>query len=121
MHDPDAQDPICERCFKLKGDKRIKFTRKNNATPRDPPDHLPVLTIVEEALIARAAQHIQVFTGTGGNLKYRGHVCCFPQEVRAADSAMTRPAPALASFSPPPRAATPPQESAIGMALGLVY
>ena len=36
MHDPDAQDPICERCFKLKGDKRIKFTRKNNATPRDP-------------------------------------------------------------------------------------
>lgn len=43
---------------------------------------LPELTQAEQSLIALAHQHIQVYRCTGGGLKYRGHVCFFPQKVR---------------------------------------
>jgi len=79
-----ADPHLCQRCYKLPKPKRHKFSSQNDAVARDAPEHLAELTAAEAALIALAFQHIQVCRGTGGSEKYHGHVCCFPQQVRAA-------------------------------------
>ena len=78
----DATTDTCKRCDLDMGEVK-KYSKENDMDPGDIPDHLPELTVVEEALIATAHQHIQVMRNTGGSAKYRGHTCVFEQEIGA--------------------------------------
>jgi hypothetical protein len=70
---------VCQRCHK---ENNGKFGASNDMDPGDDPPGLEPMFEAEQALIAQAHQHIQVHRCTGGGLKYRGHVCFFPQLVR---------------------------------------
>ena len=63
------QESVCSRCRDQdKNNKIIPFlmSRENNMDPGELPPHLPVLTQVEEMIIARA--HVQMVVK-----RYRGH------------------------------------------------
>jgi hypothetical protein len=45
------------------------------------PSFLPILTAVEELLIARVYVHLQVVRVRGQQHRYTGYVCCFGQNT----------------------------------------
>src|SRR6266487_1807910 len=74
--DLGVMDGSCKIC-----QKSDKYQVSNNMYPGpDPPAHLPQLTQIEEMLIAPVHALLQVWQVRGGQTKYTGHTCNFPQE-----------------------------------------
>src|SRR6266567_6693793 len=57
------------------------FGKSNRLDPGPIPSFLPILTAVEELLIARVYIHLQVIRVRGQQYRYTGHVCCFGQNT----------------------------------------
>jgi len=57
------------------------FGESNGLNPGPVPGFLPILTAVEELLIARVYVHLQVVRVRGQQHRYTGHVCCFGQNT----------------------------------------
>jgi len=53
------------------------FSESNELNPGPIPSFLPILTAVEELLIARVYVHLQVIRVRGQQHRYTSHVCCF--------------------------------------------
>ena len=53
------------------------FSEGNKLDPGPVPSFLPILTAVEELLIAHIYIHLQVMRIRGQQYRYTGHVCCF--------------------------------------------
>jgi len=53
------------------------FSEGNELNPGPVPGFLPILTAVEELLIARVYVYLQVVHIRGQQHRYTGHVCCF--------------------------------------------
>ena len=53
------------------------FGGSNGLNPGPIPSFLPILTAVEELLIAHIYIHLQVMRIRGQQYRYTGHVCCF--------------------------------------------
>ena len=77
---------VCKACIKdansLK-DPTVPplFGESNGLDPGPIPSFLPILTAVEELLIARVYVHLQVVRVRGQQHRYTGHVCCFSQNT----------------------------------------
>jgi hypothetical protein len=71
------KEGVCERCLRNDRDREIQlFGFNNNMDPGDMPD-LPVLTQIEEMLIARVHVFVEVRQVRGQQYKYSGHVVNF--------------------------------------------
>ena len=57
------------------------FSKSNRLNPGPVPSFLPILTAVEELLIARVYIYLQVVRIYGQQYRYTGHVCCFGQNI----------------------------------------
>ena len=53
------------------------FSKSNGLNPGPVPGFLPILTAVEELLIARVYVYLQVVRIRGQKYRYTGYVCCF--------------------------------------------
>ena len=53
------------------------FSKSNGLNPGPIPSFLPILTAVEELLIARIYVHLQVVRVRSQQHRYTGHICCF--------------------------------------------
>jgi hypothetical protein len=77
---------VCKAC--IKDADKLKdptlpplFGESNGLNPGPVPGFLPILTTVEELLIARVYVHLQVVRVRGQQHRYTGHVCCFSQNT----------------------------------------
>ena len=69
---------MCHAChMRERHGKPNLFTAENNADVGFVPEHLPVLTEVEEMLITRVHVHCQVWQVKGQQYKYTYHVVSF--------------------------------------------
>ena len=57
------------------------FSKRNGLNPGPIPGFLPILTAVEELLIARVYVHLQVVRVRGQQHRYTGHVYYFSQNT----------------------------------------
>ena len=57
------------------------FSNSNRLNLGPIPGSLPILTAVEEFLIARVYVYLQVVYIRGQQYRYTGHVCCFGQNI----------------------------------------
>jgi hypothetical protein len=57
------------------------FSESNGLNLGPVPGFLPILTTVEELLIARVYIYLQVVRVCGQQHRYTGHVCCFSQNT----------------------------------------
>jgi len=57
------------------------FGEGNELNPGPIPGFLPILTAVEELLIARVYVYLQVVRVRGQQYRYTGYVCCFGQNT----------------------------------------
>ena len=57
------------------------FGESNGLNPGPIPGFLPILTAVEELLIARIYIYLQVVRVRGQQHRYTSHVCCFGQNT----------------------------------------
>jgi ATP-dependent DNA helicase PIF1 len=77
---------ICKACIKDANSLKDPtlpplFGESNGLDPGPVPGFLPILTAVEELLIARVYVHLQVVRVRGQQHRYTGHVCCFGQNT----------------------------------------
>jgi len=77
---------VCKACVKdansLKDLTLPPLFSESNGLDLGPiPGFLPILTVVEELLIARVYVHLQVMHIRGQQHRYTGHVCCFGQNT----------------------------------------
>ena len=57
------------------------FSESNGLNLEPVPGFLPILTAVEELLIARVYIHLQVVHICGQQYRYTGHIYCFSQNI----------------------------------------
>jgi hypothetical protein len=74
--DLNVQHGACAKCR-----KDDKYKPSNKMYPGIPPPHLPELSQMEEMLISPVHALIQLWQVCGGQFKYTGHTCNFPQET----------------------------------------
>ena len=77
---------VCKACIKDANSLKDStlpslFGDSNGLDPGPVPGFLPILTAVEELLIARVYVHLQVVRVRGQQHRYTGHVCCFGQNT----------------------------------------
>jgi hypothetical protein len=75
-------DGVCSKC-KDTTKNSTKYQPSNNMYPGpgpSPDDGLPVLTQMEEMLIAPVHALVQLWQVRGGQFKYTGHTCNFPRD-----------------------------------------
>ena len=77
---------VCKACIKdansLKNPALPSLFSEGNKLDLGPiPGFLPILTTVEEFLIARVYVHLQVVHVHSQQHRYTGHVCCFGQNT----------------------------------------
>src|SRR6266700_5958114 len=77
---------VCKACIKdADGLKDLTlpplFSKSNGLDLGPVPGFLPILTAVEELLIARVYVYLQVVCVRGQQHRYTGHVCCFGQNI----------------------------------------
>ena len=73
---------VCKACIKDANSLKYPtlpslFGESNGLDPGPVPGFLPILTAVEELLIARVYVHLQVVHVRGQQHCYTGYVCCF--------------------------------------------
>ena len=79
------KNDICSRCRNR--DKNLELgspflmSRKNGMDPRPLPDHLLLLTSIEEMVISRVHVSMQVWLVRGQQYKYKGHICNFSKDT----------------------------------------
>jgi len=77
---------VCKACIRdvnsLKDPALSSLFSEGNELNLGPvPGFLPILTAVEELLIARVYIYLQVVRVRGQQYRYTGHVCCFGQNT----------------------------------------
>ena len=77
---------VCKACVKdadtLKDPTLPPLFSKSNGLNLGPiPGFLPILTAVEELLIARIYVYLQVVRVRGQQYRYTSYVCCFGQNI----------------------------------------
>jgi len=77
---------VCKACIKdvdsLKDLTLPPLFGESNGLDLGPvPGFLPILTTVEELLIAHIYVHLQVVRVCGQQHRYTGHICCFGQNT----------------------------------------
>ena len=82
----DSNIGVCKVCIKdasnLKDLTLPPLFSKSNGLNLGPiPNLLPILTAVEEFLIAHIYIHLQVVCVRGQQYRYTGYVCCFGQNT----------------------------------------
>jgi hypothetical protein len=79
----DLKGGICHACFlRDKGDKTpFLMTAENEMDPGEVPAHLPVLTQVEEMIIAQSHVQMMVYCYRGHLYHYSGHCVSFMQNT----------------------------------------
>ena len=77
---------VCKACIKDANSLKDLtlpplFSESNGLNLGPIPGFLPILTVVEELLIARVYIHLQVVRVRGQQYRYTGHICCFGQNT----------------------------------------
>ena len=77
---------VCKACIKDANSLKDPtlpslFGESNGLDPGPIPGFLPILTAVEELLIAHIYIHLQVVCIRGQQHRYTSHVCCFGQNT----------------------------------------
>jgi hypothetical protein len=90
------QDNVCNRCRTIRDSSKepeqpFLMSVANNLDPESVPRYrnadsimldLPILTNIEERLIARVHVHYEIRQIRGGQRKYKGHVISFLRDTR---------------------------------------